>query len=176
MKRHLLSGLALVALFAVGARSAQAQEGVYFGVAGGGTEPVGDFSDDASFGWHGMAIIGYRPGAHSPSSFRIDGLYGENDLEAGGGKTKLAGGLANGVYEFGSGKAKAYLVGGIGVFGIKAGSSSVTKFSAGGGAGVNFPVGSDSKIFFEARYISVFTEIHNTAFIPLTLGITFGVN
>jgi hypothetical protein len=37
-------------------------------------------------------------------------------------------------------------------------------------------VGSDSKIFFEARYISVFTETFNTAFIPLTLGITFGVN
>ena len=78
MNRHLLSGLALLAL-AVGAHSAQAQEGVYFGVAGGG-------------------------------------------------------------------------------------------------AGVNFPVGSDSKIFFEARYISVFTETFNTAFIPLTLGITFGVN
>ncbi len=176
MKRDLFSGLALLALLSVGARSAYAQEGVYFGVGGGGTEPVGDFSDEANFGWHGLAIIGYRPGAHSPSSFRIDGLYGENDFEAGSGKTKLAGGLANGVYEFGSGKAKAYLVGGIGVFSVKAGSSSVTKFSAGGGAGIALPVGSDSRVFFEARYISVFTETHNTAFIPLTLGITFGVN
>jgi hypothetical protein len=129
MKRHLLSGLALLALFAVGARSAQAQEGFYFGVGGGGTEPVGDYSDAANFGWHGLAIIGYRPGPHTPSSFRIDGLYGENDFEAGGGKFKLAGGLANGVYEFGSGKAKAYLVGGIGVFSVKAGSSSSTKLA-----------------------------------------------
>jgi hypothetical protein len=176
MKRDLLSGLALLALLSVGVRSAYAQEGVYFGVAGGGTEPVGDYSDAANFGWHGMAIIGYRPGAHSPSSFRIDGLYGENDFDAGSGKFKLAGGLANGVYEFGSGKAKAYLVGGIGVFSVKAGSSSSTKFSAGGGAGVAIPVGSDSRVFFEARYISVFTDTFNTAFIPLTLGITFGVN
>ena len=38
MKRHLLTGLALLALFAVGARPAQAQEGFYFGVGGGGTE------------------------------------------------------------------------------------------------------------------------------------------
>lgn len=175
MKRHLLSCLALLAFVTLPARSAQAQEGFYFGVGGGGTAPVGDYSNAANFGWHGLAIIGYKPGAPSPASFRIDGFYGENDADGTSDKFKLAGGLANGVYEFGHSKARAYLVGGIGVFGVKIGSSSKTKFSAGGGAGVNFPVGSDSKIFFEARYISVFTENVNTAFIPLTAGITFGV-
>lgn len=175
MKRHLLSCLAVLAIAALVTRPARAQEGLYFGVGGGGTAPVGDFSNGASFGWHGLAIIGYKPGAPSPASFRIDGLYGENDAEAGSDKFKLAGGLANGVYEFGHSKARAYLVGGIGLFSVKIGSNSNTKFAAGGGAGVNFPVGSDSKIFFEARYISVFTENVNTAFIPLTAGITFGV-
>jgi hypothetical protein len=175
MKRHLLSGLALVALMSVGARSAHAQEGFYFGVGGGGIAPAGDYSDAASFGWHGLAIIGYHPGAGAPASFRIDGLYGENDFESGSGKFKLAGGLASGVYEFGASKARPYLVGGIGLFSVKAGSSSETKFAAGGGAGVSLPVGSDSKVFFEARYVSVFTETFNTAFIPLTVGITFGV-
>lgn len=174
--RRLLSCLALLALATLGARSVQAQEGFYFGVGGGGTAPTGDYSDAANFGWHGLAIIGYKPGAPSPASFRIDGLYGENDADAGSDKFKLAGGMANGVYEFGHSKAHPYIVGGIGFFSVKLGSNSKTKFAAGGGAGVNFPVGSDSKIFFEARYISVFTETFNTSFIPLTAGITFGVN
>ncbi|HSE69001.1 MAG TPA: outer membrane beta-barrel protein [Gemmatimonadales bacterium] len=175
MKHHLHSCIAVLAFTTIAARSAQAQEGFYFGVGGGGTAPVGDFSDGANFGWHGLAIIGYKPGAPSPASFRIDGLYGENDADVGSDKFKLAGGLANGVYEFGHSSARPYLVGGIGLFSVKIGSSSNTKFAAGGGAGVTFPVGSDSKIFFEARYISVFTENFNTAFIPLTAGITFGV-
>jgi len=175
MKRPLLSFLSLLAVAILTANSAQAQEGFYFGVAGGGTAPVGDYSDAADFGWHGMAIIGYRPGGQLPAYFRLDGLYGENGAKVGSDNFKLAGGLANGVYEFGKSKARPYLVGGIGLFSVKLGSSSHTKFATGGGVGVTFPVGSDSKLFFEARYITVFTETFYTAFIPLTAGITFGV-
>jgi opacity protein-like surface antigen len=175
MKRNGLAGLVLAALVFTGATAAQAQQGFLFGVGGGATVPLGDFNIDAKLGWHGLAIVGYNS-ATSPLGFRLDGLYGENKLDGSNGKTKLAGGLANGVYEFGGGGgARPYLIGGAGVFNVKVPAGSQTKFALGGGLGLAFPIGSDSRFFVEGRYVNVFTSNINTSFIPFTAGITFGV-
>lgn len=183
MKRNAFSCLALAALLTLGAQAAEAQQGFLFGVGGGATQPLGDFNDAAKIGWHGLAIIGYNS-ASSPIGLRVDGFYGENKFDGANGKTKLAGGLANGVYQFGSSaSARPYIIGGIGAFNVKGTASaggitvtgSETKFAAAGGLGVAFPVGSDSKIFLEGRFVNVFTSNSSTNFIPVTVGITFGV-
>lgn len=183
MTRNIFPSLAVAALISLGAHTAEAQQGLMFGVGGGATIPLGNFDDVAKTGWHGMAVVGYNSPS-SPVGFRVDGLYGENDFDASGGKTKLAGGLASAIYAFSTGgKARPYLIGGAGLFNVKASvnvggntvEDSETKFAAGGGLGLAFPIGSDSRLFLEGRYVSVFTDTRSTSFIPLTVGVTFGI-
>lgn len=47
-----------------------------------------------------------------------------------------------------------------------------TKLEANVGAGIDFPIGSKT-LFLEARYTWVFTDNKKSAFIPVTLGVTF---
>lgn len=182
MKRIVSVVLAAGGALLLSAASAQAQVSV--GVGGGLTIPTGDFADGFKTGWHGLANVGYD--LPSGLGVRGDFFYGQNNVDATGvdGKAKLAGGFGNVLYTFKSaGTIHPYVLGSIGFINAKAEleqgglsfDDSETKIAFGGGAGVKFKAGSDSHIFAEARYISVNTSDSKTNFIPITVGVSFGL-
>jgi hypothetical protein len=180
MKRIVSVALAAGAALALTAAAAQAQVSV--GVGGGVTIPTGDFGDVAKTGWHGLANVGYS----MPSGLGVRGdfYYGQNSFDGVSGKTKLAGGFGNLLYNFsGAGTVHPYVLGSIGFMNAKGeataggitASASETKIAFGGGAGIKFKAGTDSNIFVEGRYITVNTTGGNTNFIPITVGVNFGL-
>lgn len=176
MTRIVSVALAAAAALALSTTAAQAQ--VAIGVGGGLTIPVGDFSDAAKTGWHGLANVGYE--LPSGLGVRGDFYYGQNKLKGGGDfKAKLAGGLGNVSYSFQSaGAVKPYVLGSVGFFNAKSdapGSDSETKIAFGGGAGIKFKAGSDASIFAEGRYLTINTSDSNTNIIPITVGVSFGL-
>jgi outer membrane protein with beta-barrel domain len=181
MKRIVSVVLAAGGALLLSAASAQAQVSV--GVGGGVTIPTGTFGDFSKTGWHGVANVGYD--LPSGLGVRGDFFYGENKFDKGfvgaDGKTKLAGGFGNLAYTFKSaGTIHPYVLGSVGFMNVKiapdgGGSNSETKVAFGGGAGVKFKAGSDANIFVEGRYITVNTSGDNANFIPITLGVSFGL-
>jgi opacity protein-like surface antigen len=176
MKRIVSVVFAAGAALAISAGAAQAQINV--GVGGGVTIPTSDFGDVGKTGWHGIAHVGY--GLPSGVGIRGEFFYGENKFDPSGGKFKLAGGLGSLSYEFGVTNIKPYIIGSAGVMQFKAdpdagGAASETKFTFGGGAGVKFKAGSDASVFVEGRYLSINTSGNNANFIPVTVGVSFGL-
>ena len=184
MKRIISVLLAAGAALAVGASVAQAQVNV--GVGGGVSIPLGDFGDAAKTGWHGLAIVGYD--LPSGLGVRGDFYYGQNNAKGVpsgvSAKWKLAGGLGNVLYSFGSpGGAHPYIIGSVGFMDLKAtassggasASASETKVTFGGGAGIKFKAGSNASIFVEGRYLTINTSGENANFIPITVGVSFGL-
>jgi hypothetical protein len=182
MKRIVSVVVAAGAALVLSAASAQAQ--VSFGVGGGLTLPLGDFGDVAKTGWHGLANVGYD--LPSGLGLRGDFYYGQNNVDATGvdGKFKLAGGFGNVLYNFKTpGTVHPYVMGSVGFMNAKAdlksggvsASDSETKIAFGGGGGIKFKVGSDANLFVEGRYITVNTSGSNTNFIPITVGVSFGM-
>lgn len=182
MKRIVSVVLAAGGALLLSAASAQAQVSV--GVGGGLTIPIGDFGDGFKTGWHGLANVGYD--LPSGLGLRGDFYYGQNSVDVTGasGKAKLAGGFGNVLYNFkGAGTIHPYVLGSLGFINAKgdvsaggvSASGSETKIAFGGGAGVKFKAGSDANIFVEGRYISVNTSGSKTNFIPITVGVSFGL-
>ncbi len=180
MKRIVSVVLAAGGALLLSAASAQAQVSV--GVGGGLTIPLGDLGDVAKTGWHGLANVGYN--LPSGLGLRGDFYYGENKFDGASGKTKLAGGFGNILYNFkGAGTVHPYVIGSIGFVNAKGEASaggvtvsgSETKIAFGGGAGIKFKAGSDASIFAEGRYLTVNTSGSNTNFIPITVGVSFGL-
>jgi hypothetical protein len=180
MKRIVSVAFAAGAALALSAVAAQAQVSV--GVGGGVTIPTGDFGKATKTGWHGLANVGYS----MPSGLGVRGdfYYGQNSFDGVSGKAKLAGGFGNILYSFsGAGSVHPYVLGSVGFINAKgeasaggiSASASETKIAFGGGAGIKFKAGTDSNIFLEGRYITVNTSGSNTNFIPITLGISFGL-
>jgi opacity protein-like surface antigen len=178
MKRIVSVVLAAGGALLLSAASAQAQVSV--GVGGGITVPTGDFKDFFKTGWNALANVGYD--LPSGIGVRGDFYYGEHKTKSGvtpSGKFKLAGGLGNVLYSFKTpGTVHPYIMGTVGFINGKAdvtGGSSETKVAYGGGAGIKFKVGSDASLFAEGRYISVNTTGTNTNFIPISVGVSFGL-
>jgi opacity protein-like surface antigen len=185
MKRIVSVVLATGIVFALGATTAQAQVSLGFG--GGVSIPLGDFGDAAKTGWNGLASIGYD--LPSGLGVRGDFYYGQHGVEGSvpsgvSAKWKLAGGLGNVLYSFGgAATAHPYIIGSIGFMELKAtasaggvsASASETKVTFGGGAGVKFKAGSRASIFIEGRYLTINTSGNNANFIPITLGVSFGL-
>lgn len=188
MKRMVSIMFAAAAALALSATVAPAQ--VSLGIGGGIGIPVGAFSDAnkgaAKTGWHGLANIGYD----LPSGFGVRGdfYYGQHNVKGVpsgvSAKWKLAGGLANLLYSFKSpGTVHPYLLGSVGFMDLKASvsaggasaSTSETKVTFGGGAGVKFKAGSKASIFVEGRYLTINTSGDNANFIPITVGVSFGL-
>lgn len=179
MKRMSTAVVVAVAALVLSTTSAQAQTGLSFGVAGGVTNPLGDFNDGAKLGWHGMANVGY--GLASGLGLRGEFFYGQNNLDGVDGKAKLSGGMASVTYDIQSaGGVKPYILGGVGYHKVKIdvsgfGSGDDSAISFGGGAGLKFKAGSDANFFVEARYINISTDGGSTAYIPVSAGISFGL-
>jgi len=185
MKRIAYIVLVVGTILALGTTVAQAQ--VSLGVGGGVSIPLGDFGDAAKTGWNGLASIGYD----MPSGLGVRGdfYYGQHSFEGSvpsgvSAKWKLAGGLGNVLYSFGgAATAHPYIIGSIGFMDLKAtasaggasASASETKVTFGGGAGVKFKAGSRASVFVEGRYLTINTSGSNANFIPITLGVSFGI-
>ena len=184
MKRIISVVLATGAALALSAASAQAQVNV--GVGGGLTLPTGTFKDGAKTGWNGIAIVGYD--LPSGLGVRGDFYYGQHNAKGApsgvSAKWKLAGGLGDVLYTFKSaGTVHPYVLGSVGFMNLKAtassggasASASETKITFGGGAGIKFKAGSDASIFVEGRYLTINTSGDNANFIPISVGVSFGL-
>jgi opacity protein-like surface antigen len=180
MKRILLGALVVAAVSAAGAAAVQAQ-GAQLGLGGGVINPTGDYATADKAGWHGLGTLEFSIPA-APTSIRIDAMYGQTSHKGTfGGNTKLFGSTADLVWHAGLPKAPArfYLLGGLGFYNVKVDvtgfpSTSESKFAFDLGAGVSAGMGS-AKFFGEARFISVRTSGGATNFIPISVGVLFGL-
>jgi opacity protein-like surface antigen len=201
MKRTAISAavLGLVISAAAAPVSAQAvvSSPVRFGIMGGATMPLSDFSDAAKTGWNAGILMNVGVPL-VPVSFRVDAqwqlLTGKN-YDAGTGfithaDFRIIDGTANVVYTFGAAlPTKFYLIGGAGVYNVRVKNDDLslnansTKFGLNGGVGFKFQLTGFST-FIEARYHNVFhgTNIGDTGnngdakslqFVPISVGITF---
>lgn len=59
-------------------------------------------------------------------------------------------------------------------FDLKTGLGSQTKFGINFGAGAEYAMSSAVKLYFDFKYVLIFTEGSSTGLIPLTVGVTFG--
>ena len=175
----------LGAVLSMSVTVAQAQ--VSIGVGGGVTIPLGDFKNAAKTGWHGLGSLGYELPTGG-LGIRGDFYYGQHSFKGAASgvsaKWKLLGGLGNLLYSFKSpGGVHPYILGSVGFMNLKAtassGSASVsaseTKLTFGGGAGIRFKAGTKGSFFVESRYLTVNTSGNNANFIPITVGLTFGI-
>jgi opacity protein-like surface antigen len=164
----------------LGTSVATAQLPVQFGLGGGVTVPSGSTSNGLKTGWHGMALIQFKPAA-SPVGFQIDGAYQQLGFEGGGGKEQVLDGTGNIVYSFQVSpetRFRPYLIGGVGVYNLKlkpdvGPSPSDTKFGLNAGAGFNVQA-SGVGLFLEGRFHNVFVDGSDLHFIPITAGVRFG--
>ena len=164
----------------LGAAAVSAQTPVEFGVGGGLSIPTGSTSNGLKTGWHGLALVQFKP-ASSPVSFRVDASYNHLGFDGGGGKEKVIAGTANAVYEFATAAESQfhpYLIAGGGIYNVKAqpdvGTSvSSTKFGINAGGGFNFK-SSGIGFFVEARFHDILVSGPDFHFIPITAGVRFG--
>jgi hypothetical protein len=157
-----------------------AQTPVEFGVGAGISIPSGSTSNGLKTGWHGAALVQFKPPA-SPVGFQVDGSYTHFGLDGGGGKYQVISGTANAVYTFSVAaetQFRPYLIGGGGLYNLKLKpdvgvSSSDTKFGINVGAGLNFKT-SGVGVFVEGRFHDVLVSGPDFHYIPITVGVRFG--
>jgi outer membrane protein with beta-barrel domain len=193
--RAAVLGLALSATAASVSAQALVSSPVRFGIMGGATVPLSDFSDVGKTGWNAGILMNIGVPL-VPVSFRVDGqwqqLTGKTfDVEGGGtahDDFRIIDGTANVVYTFGAAlPTKFYLIGGAGVYNVRVNndaaglSASSTKFGLNAGVGFKFQLTGFST-FIEARYHNVLhgTDIGDASgnakslqFVPISVGITF---
>jgi hypothetical protein len=174
MNRVLLS---LVALGVIATSAASAQH-VHFSLGAGGVVPMGDYSNYDNAGWHALGALEVSlPGA--PVSVRGDFMYGQTGHDAASlltGSTKLTGGTVDAVYRLGAKgvPVRMYFLAGVGYYNVDVQGQSEGKVAFGGGTGVSFGLGGAS-LFVEGRWMSIETSGSALTFLPVTLGMTFGM-
>ena len=175
MKRVLQLGLSLAVTALAGTTSGAGQSASY-GLGGGLTMPLSDYSQIDNAGWHLFGKVDFGV-PMSPVSFRVDGMYAQTTAQSTtlGTTTKLAGGTADIVYHvpLGVPGLKPYLIGGGGLYNVNIGGSSETKFTWGGGLGTAIGLG-PLHAFIEGRYMSVQLDGTPLKFAPVTAGLSFG--
>jgi len=183
MKRFGMVLLA-VALSAAGARPVMAQGTWRYGFSAGVLMPMSDYNTLDKTGFVGGAGATYWL-AGSPLGIRGDFSYSQSSHDATSGfdgHTKIMGGMASLVYALNpaSAPARILLNGGLGYYNVKfddatLGSSSESKVGFGIGAAVAFKMGTGStRLIVGTRYTSVSTSGSPTAFLPITVGLSFG--
>ncbi|HEY9429074.1 MAG TPA: outer membrane beta-barrel protein [Gemmatimonadaceae bacterium] len=95
---------------------------VRFGIAGGATVPVSDFSDFSKTGWHAGALL--EAGVPLfPWGLRIDAMWNQlakKETDIGTVKNRIIDGTVNATYSFGGlSTTKFYLIGGLGIYNMK---------------------------------------------------------
>jgi len=180
MKRLGLVMLAM-ALCVVAARPVVAQGNLRYGVSAGVLMPLGNYNTQDKMGFVGGVGATYWL-AGQPIGIRGDLSYSQSSHDVGPvGNTKIMGGMASVVYALNpaSAPARIMLTGGLGFYNVKAtlgtASGSQSKIGFGGGAAVAFKLGTGStRLVVGTRYTSVSTTNSSIAFLPITVGLTFG--
>lgn len=173
MRKAILAGV-LVALVAVTAPvSAQSTGSWQLGLGGGVTLPVGSASDAYKMGYHGTALVGYRPAA-SKIWVGLDAQY-HHFTE------KTVGASANSFAAFGrlnyDAAANIYLLGGVGLwrteskYTVSGASFKATNSNMAIEAGAGVTIGKN--LFLEGKFINVFASNNHQSFVPITFGIHF---
>jgi len=179
MKRTIVALVLAGMLSAAGsALSAQAYR---FGIGGGVLMPMSTYNDADKPGWVAGADATYWL-AGTMIGIRVEGSYSQTSHDGIDGKTKIAGGMADVVYAFGSTESqiRPYVLAGVGYYNVKVdvgtlGSASESKVGFGGGAGFAFKVGTGgTRVFVEGKYMSVSTSGESIKFVPIRAGIRFG--
>jgi len=178
--RRLFNTVGVCLGLSLGAAAVSAQTPVEFGVGGGLSVPTGTTSNGLKTGWHGLALVQFKP-ASSPVGFRIDGSYNQLGFDGGGGKDEVIAGTANAVYELATSAESQfhpYLIAGGGIYNVKGKpdfgvSVSSTKFGINAGAGFNFK-SSGIGFFVEGRFHDILLSGPDFHYIPITAGIRFG--
>jgi len=171
MKRTMRWLVVTVLMFGAGRLSAQR-----IMVGGGLLLPMGDYKNFDKSGFIGQAGVGFPAG---PIGIRIEGDYGQTSHKSPtSGNTKIIGGMAAAVYHI---KTPAgvtpYVLGGVGMYNVKITGSvdtSQTKFAFGLGAGLEMKMTAMS-LYLEAKYMNIATSGSATTFIPITVGLRFGM-
>ena len=177
MKRFGMILLA-VALGVAAARPAMAQGTWRYGFSAGALMPLGDYGTADKMGWVAGAGATYWL-AGSPLGIRGDFSYSQTSHDGVSGNSKIAGGMASVVYALNpaSAPARILLNGGLGYYNLKESVSgtSESKVGFGLGAAVAFKMGTGStRLIVGTRYTSVSTTGGSTAFLPITVGLSFG--
>ena len=172
MNRVLRLGIAIV--FAPVATLAA--QSAHFGIGGGATVPLGDYSTGDNAGWHALAKVDFKI-PMSPVGVRVDGIFSQTSHKGIDGHTRATGGLASIVWHVPAALVKPYLLGGVGLYNVDIStggvSASETKFTFGVGGGLSFGTG-PTRFFIEGRYVSFQASGGSINFIPITAGINFG--
>ena len=173
MKRFGLVLLAVMALV-VAARPASAQS-IRWGLGAGVLMPMSDYSDADKMGFVGA--VGGTYNLPTGLGIRADVSYGTTS-EADGipaHTTKILGGMASLVYQFGAAGPKPYVTGGLGFTNVKVDNAGSTEFTYALGAGVSFPLGTGgNRLFAESRYTTVSGDGGSLKYVPIVVGISFG--
>lgn len=179
MRKAFLAG-AIVALAAVTTPlTAQSSGSWELGLGGGATLPMGNAGDAYKTGYHGAALVGYRP-ASSKLWVGLDAQYHHFTQKAW--LINVGDKNANSFAAFGrlnyDAASSVYLLGGLGLFRTKnivvvSGSAPFkeTDSNMAAEAGVGLRVG--KSLFVEGKLINVFVSNKNQTFIPITLGVRF---
>ena len=187
MKRS--AAVAMALLLVTVPVSAQTFGGARFGVAFGGTLPVGDLGDANDAGYH-FGVHLTTPAFLLPASLRFEIVHNRMAHKASDANTLITSGTVNAVF---SGDAAAgtpmvfYGLAGAGIYFVKTvllgtapGTTrydDVTRFGLNGGAGAKFPLGGFDA-FAEARlhWVSMDRDdfgASSAVYVPLSFGITF---
>jgi opacity protein-like surface antigen len=180
MKRTLLAVLAVGCLAVVAAPALSAQ-GLRLGAGAGLLMPMGDYGDIDKMGFTGG--VGGTVTMPGGLGIRVDVSYGTTSEKSGvaAHTTKIMGGMASLVYALGGAAgARPYVMGGLGMYNVKIESGGLsadeTKVAFGVGGGVSFPMGTGgSRLFAETRFTSVSTSGASVTFLPIVVGISFGM-
>lgn len=178
MRKAIFAG-ALVALVAVTAPLAAQSSGSWeLGLGGGVTLPMGNAGDIYKTGYHGTALVGYRP-ADSKMWLGLDAQYHHFTQKDFG--INIPGEGANSFAAFGrlnyDAASSVYLLGGLGLFRTEnkvvisgtAVKETDSNMAIEAGAGLKF----GKNFFVEGKFINVFVKNNNQMFVPVTFGVRF---
>ena len=173
MKRFALVLLAVMALV-VAARPASAQS-IRWGVGAGLLMPMSDYGDTDKMGF--LGAVGGTYNLPTGLGIRADISYGTTS-EADGvpaHTTKLLGGMASLVYQFGAAGPKPYVTGGLGFTNAKVDDVGSTEFTYALGLGVSLPLGTGgNRLFAETRYTTISADGGSVKYLPIVVGLSFG--
>lgn len=120
--RSAIAGMIIAAASAPLSAQVMVSRPVRFGIAGGATVPISDFSDFSKTGWHAGALV--EAGVPLfPWGLRVDAMWNQlakKETEIGTFKNRIIDGTVNATYSFGGlSTTKFYLIGGLGIYNMK---------------------------------------------------------
>jgi opacity protein-like surface antigen len=189
----LAAGAALVGATPALAQTAPARP-VELSVGGGFSLPQGQGLEGTNTGFAVHAGLGIRP-ASLPVGLRLEAIFTRLGFEEGtftgeqgsfdfSGSMNIYGATANVVLERPTSGVRPYGIAGAGIYRVDFNSNftggeevefdreATTEFGVNAGAGLAFTL-SESQLFVEARFHSVFTEGESANFIPVVVGLKF---